>query len=80
MSSYVQFYLLLLQSFSGVVWQTGDLRPWCNTLYLLSPRLCFFVVIPLDLSVDREGSLAGWRVVVRAAQPAGCVCRVSYGG
>ena len=26
-------------------------------LYLSSPRLCFFIVISLDLSVDREDSL-----------------------
>ena len=28
-----------------------------RTLYLSSPRLCFFIVISLDLSVDREDSL-----------------------
>ena len=27
------------------------------TLYLSSPRLCFFIVISLDLSVDREDLL-----------------------
>ena len=31
-----------------------------DTLYLSSPRLCFFIVISLNLSVDREGSLASW--------------------
>ena len=29
----------------------------CNTLYLLSPRLCIFIVNNLDLSVHREDSL-----------------------
>ena len=33
--------LLLLQISSGVVWQTRDLHLSRNTLYLLSPRLCF---------------------------------------
>ena len=37
--------LLLLQISSGVVWQTRDLHLSCNTLYLLSPRLCFFIVL-----------------------------------
>ena len=49
--------LLLLQIFNGVVSQTRDLHPSCNTLYLSSPRLCFFIVISLDLSVDRKDSL-----------------------
>ena len=47
-------YLLLLHIFSGVV----DLYPSCSTLYLSSPRLCFFIVIQLDLSVDHEDSLS----------------------
>ena len=38
-------YLLLLQSFSGVVSQTRDLHPSCSTLCLSSPRPCFFIVI-----------------------------------
>ena len=28
-----------------------------NALYLSSPRFCFFIVISLDLSVDREDPL-----------------------
>ena len=28
-----------------------------ESYYLSSPRLCFFIVISLDLSVDREDSL-----------------------
>ena len=35
--------LLLLQTSSGVVWQTRDLHLSCNMLYMLSPRLCFFI-------------------------------------
>ena len=37
--------LLLLEIFSCVVWQTRDLHLSHNTLYLLSPRLCFFIVL-----------------------------------
>ena len=38
------------------------------------------MVIWLDLSVDRGGSLAGWGMVMRAGQPAGCLYRISFGG
>ena len=31
--------------------------PSCSMLYLLSPRLCFFIVFNLDLFVNREDSL-----------------------
>ena len=37
--------LHLLQISSCVVWQTRDLNMSRNTLYLLSPRLCFFIVL-----------------------------------
>ena len=52
----------MLQIFSGVVRQTRDLHLSCSTLYLSSPRLCFFIVIKLDLSVDREdmSRVRGW--------------------
>ena len=49
--------LLLLQISSGVVWQTRDIHLSRNTLYLLSPRLCFFIVIKRDLFVYRDDSL-----------------------
>ena len=49
--------LLLLQVSSGVDWQSRDLQLSCNTLYLLSPRLCFFMVLNRDLFVYRDGSL-----------------------
>ena len=62
--------LLLLQIFSGVVWQTGGLSPSYSALCLSGPRLCFFIVILLDLSVGRgvrwrvgggrAGRAAGW--------------------
>ena len=38
-------------------WSSRDASLYMLTLYLSSPRLCFFIVIPLDLSVDREDSL-----------------------
>ena len=37
--------LYLLQISNGVVWQSRDLQLSRNTLYLLSPYLCFFVVL-----------------------------------
>ena len=49
--------LLLLQSSSGGVLQTRDLHLLCNTLYLLSPHLCFFIVLRCDLYVYRDDSL-----------------------
>ena len=48
---------LLLQISSGVVCQTRDLHLSRNTLYLLSPRLCFFIVLKRDLFVYRDDSL-----------------------
>ena len=38
-------------------WQTRDLHLSRSTLYLLSPRLCFFIVLKRDLFVYRDGSL-----------------------
>ena len=49
--------LLLLQISSGVVWQSRDLHLSCNKLYLLSPRLCFFIVLKRDLCVYCDDSL-----------------------
>ena len=49
--------LLLLQIYIGVVWQTRDLHLSCNTSYLLSPRLCFFIVFIRDLFVYRDDLL-----------------------
>ena len=49
--------LLLIQDSNGEVWQSRDLQLFHNTLYLLSPRLCFFIVIKRDLFVYRDDSL-----------------------
>ena len=49
--------LRLLQISSGVVWQSRDLQLSRNTLYLLRPRLCFFIVLKCDLFVYRDDSL-----------------------
>ena len=49
--------LSLLQIFSGVVWQTGDLHMSHNSLYLLSSRLCFFIVLKRDSFDYRDDSL-----------------------
>ena len=48
--------LHFLQISSYVVWQTRDLHLSHNTLYLLSPCLCFFIVLKCELSVYRDGS------------------------
>ena len=45
------------RAFSGVVWQTRDFHLSRNTLYPLSPRLCFFIVLKRDLFVYRDDSL-----------------------
>ena len=47
---------LLLQISSGVAGQTRDLHLSCNSLNLLSPRLCFFIVMS-DLCVYCNNSL-----------------------
>ena len=49
--------LILLQIFSSVVWQSRDAQLSRNTLYLLSPRLCFFIVVNRDLYVNYDVSL-----------------------
>ena len=49
--------LLLLQIYSCVVWQIRDLHPSRSTMYLLSPRFCFFIVLKRDLFVYRNDSL-----------------------
>ena len=64
----------------GAVWRAGGLRLSCGALCLLGPRICFFVVVELDLFVDREGSLAGWGIFMLAGQLAGCLCRIGCGG
>ena len=57
--------LLLFQISSGVVWQTRDLHLSRKTLYLLCPRLCFFVVLKRDLFVYRDDSMTCKRVTMR---------------
>ena len=64
--------LLLLQISCGVVWQTRDLHLSRNTLYLLSPCLCFFIVLKRDLFVYRDDSLTSERVIMRTEQPTKC--------
>ena len=67
--------LLLLQISSGVVWQNRDLQLSRNTLYLLSPRLCFFIVLKRDLFVYIDDLLTSW-VIMRTEQPAKCFVRL----
>ena len=52
--------LLFLHISSGVVWQTRDLHLSHNTLYLLSPGLCFFIVLKHVLFVYRDDELEGY--------------------
>ena len=49
--------LLLLQISSGVVLHSRDLQLLHNALYLLSPRLCFFIELYHDTFVNRDDSL-----------------------
>ena len=50
--------LLLLQISSQWCCLTDqDLHLPCNRLYLLSSRLCFFIVLRRDLCVNRDDSL-----------------------
>ena len=49
--------LRLLQISSGVVWQTRDLHLSRNMLHLLSPSLCFFIVLKCNAFVYRDDSL-----------------------
>ena len=65
-------YLLLLQISSGVVRQSFDLQLSRNTLYLLSLRLCFFLVLNRDLYVYRDDSLTSKKVIMRTEQPPKC--------
>ena len=58
-SSFVLLLLVLYQTMHlprTVVWQTRDLHLSRNTLYLLSPRLFFFIVLKRDLFVYRDES------------------------
>ena len=48
---------LLLQIFSGVIWQNRELQLSRNALYPLSPRLWFFIVLNRDLFVYRDDSI-----------------------
>ena len=64
--------LLLLQISSGVVWQIRDLYLSHNTLYLLSPRFCFFIVLKHDLFVNSDDLLTNWRVFMQTEQPTKC--------
>ena len=64
--------LLLLQISSGVVWQARDLHLSHNMLFLLSPCLCFFIVLKCDLFVYRDDSLTRWTVIMRTEQPIKC--------
>ena len=66
--------MLLLQISSCVVWQTRDLHLSRNMLYmyLLSPRLGFFIVLKRGFFVDRDDSLTSKRVIMRTEQPTKC--------
>ena len=45
-----------------------DIKLSCNMLYLLSPRLCFFIVGNRDIYVNRDDSLTSKRVIMRTEQ------------
>ena len=50
---------LLLRISTCVVWRAEDLPLSRSTLYLLSPRFCFFIVLIRGLFVCRGGSFEG---------------------
>ena len=56
--------LILLQISSGGVWQSRDLQLSRSTLYLLSPRLCFFKLVNHDLLVNPDDLLTSSKAVV----------------
>ena len=64
--------LCLLQISISVVWHSRDLQLSRNTLYLLSPRLCFFIVLICELFVYRDDSLTNLRVIMRTEQSTKC--------
>ena len=41
-------------------------------LHLLSPRVCFYIVLISDLLINSYGSLASKRIVMQAEQPTKC--------
>ena len=55
--------LHLLQIASGVVRQSRDLSR--NTFDLLSPRLCYSIVLNRDLFFNRDDSLMSKRIIMR---------------
>ena len=56
-SVYLELNHSLNKISSSVVWQTRNLNLSRNTLYLLSSRLCFFIVLKRDLFVYRHDSV-----------------------
>ena len=55
--------------FCDAVLKELDRHLSCNTLYLVSPRLCFFIVLRRDLCVYSDDSLTGQRVIMQTEQP-----------
>ena len=51
------FMFVHIRIFSVVVWQTRDLHLSYTMLYLLSPRLWFFIVLKPYLFVNRDDAL-----------------------
>ena len=70
-STGAQLMIFFCFRFSVVLW-TRDLHPSCNRLYVLSLRLCFFVVSIRDLCVYHDDSWTIWRVIMRTEQPTQC--------
>ena len=64
--------LRLFQISSGAVWQSRDLQLSRNTLYLLSPRVCFFIVLKCDLFVYHDDSLTSYMAIRRTEEPTKC--------
>ena len=54
---YLVFFSKLVYYVSCICKDFFLLFPSCSLMYLLSPRLCFFIVFNLYLFVNREDSL-----------------------
>ena len=48
--------------------QIDEWQPFGKSLYLLSPRLCFFIVLRRDVFVCRDDSSMSERVIMRTEQ------------
>ena len=68
-----QLIIFFCFRFPVVFWQTRYLHLSQDTLYLMSPRICFFILLKRDLFVYRDDLLMSWRFIIRTEQPTKCL-------